>query len=90
MHTLIDINQCSVEFSCDIYTNCRIQVVLFQYQPVSGDLQTVTVDAHSEIVPIRMTCNLPSGITRLSLRVLQATGSTSNITYIDNLTLKIQ
>ena len=48
------------------------------YTPSSSDKTTITI-----------TYDLPSELTSLSLRFLQVSASLENITYIDNLHLKI-
>ena len=90
MDTQISINSCSVEFTCDILTNCKILVMLYKSQPATGTIQSIELNETSESIPVKIICTLPSDTTQLSMRILQQYGSTENITYIDNLSLKIQ
>ena len=73
----------------DILTNTRLWVVLYEMAPNPHNLTNIIAPASSDKTTITLTYELPSELTSLSLRFLQVSASLENVTYIDNLHLKI-
>ena len=88
MDTRIGITVNTVEFNCDILTNCQIWVVLYDVTHTKNLVWTV-LSASEAWIPVKLTYTLEEDIT-LSMRILQVSGSISNITYMDNLSLTIK
>ena len=86
--TRLNITQSTVKFTCNIVSNCKIWVLLYDFTN-SENLCSVVLPANAKSTPVMLSYTIGGDII-LSLRVLQVDALQGATTYIDNLSLIIQ